>query len=361
MEKFFKILDEALELVASDIHLVNGKPPVYRVEKKLIESNGIEALTKYDLEGLMEFLVDDRLDLVELFESTKRLDLSYEYSNKRFRVNASMAFGVPTFSIRIIKNGDIDIRKFNLGNMISTIKRFNTGLVLITGKVNSGKSTTLNAYVQTMNKEKNKKIVMLEEPIEHRHTSNKCIIVQKEVGKTGDVASYYEGVINLLREDADIAIVGEIRDRQTMDAVLDLAESGTLVIGTLHTRSCGETIDRILGMYTPAEQKTIKYILSNVVKAVVSQKLVKDKSGHIILVPEIMITNSTIASLIRQEKFSISEIQDAIDIKSENEMVSFERSFAKLYKDGVVTLDSIRESVEDSQYEYIIRLIGGDN
>ena len=361
MEKFFKILDEALKIRASDIHLLNGKPPVFRTEKKLIECTGIDELTKYDLEGLMEYLVDNSLELVDIFETTKRLDLSYEYMGKRFRVNASMAFGIPTFSIRIIENDEIDIQKLRLEPLIETIKKFNTGLVLITGKVNSGKSTTLNAYVQTINKERNKKIVMLEEPIEHRHTSDKCIIVQKEVGKTGDVPSYYDGVINLLREDADVAIVGEIRDRQTMDAVLDLAESGTLVIGTLHTRSCGETLDRILGLYSPSEQKSIKYILSTVVKAIVSQKLVKDKEEHIVMVPEIMITNSTISALIRQENFSISEIQDAIDIKSEKGMISFERSFANLYKSGIISLESIRENVEDDRYDYIMKLIGGEN
>ena len=244
---------------------------------------------------------------------------------------------------------------------LEIIKRFNSGLVLITGKVNSGKTTTLNAYVQTINNEKNKKIVMLEEPIEHRHTSNKSVIVQKEVGKTGDVPSYYDGVINLLREDADIAIIGEIRDRQTMDAVLDLAESGTLVIGTLHTRSCGETLDRILGLYSPLEQKSIKYILSTVLKAIVSQKLVKDKNGHILMVPEIMITNPTISALIRQEHFSISEIQDTIDRKSGEGMISFERSFARLYDEGKINLNNIKENVEDKQYEYILRLIGGEN
>lgn len=360
MEKFFKILDEALALKASDIHLLNGKRPIYRVERKLIESKEIEMLNKYDLEGLMEYLVDDSLELVEMFEANKKLDLSYEYMNKRFRVNASMAFGIPTFSIRIILNEEINIVKYRLGPIIDIIKKINSGLILITGKVNSGKSTTMNAYVQNINKERNKKIVMLEEPIEHRHVSNKCVIVQKEVGKSGDIPSYYDGVINLLREDADIAIVGEIRDRQTMDAVLDLAESGTLVIGTLHTRSCGETLDRILGMYSPSEQKSIKYVLSTVLKAIVSQKLVKDKDEHITMVPEVMITNSTIAALIRQEKFNISEIQDAIDVKNDQGMISFERSFAKLYSEGVITLESIKENVEEGQYEYIMRLIGGD-
>jgi len=360
MEKFLKILEEALNMEASDIHLVNGKPPVLRVEKKLIESKTIDELTKYDLEGLMEYLVDDSLELVDLFESTKKLDMSYEYMGKRFRINASMSFNVPTFSIRIIPNIEIDIEKYNLTELINIIKKFNSGLVLITGKVNTGKTTTLNAYVQTINKERNKKVVMLEEPIEHRHESNKCVIVQKEVGKTSDVPSYYDGVINLLREDVDVAIVGEIRDRQTMDAVLDLAESGTLVIGTLHTRSCGETLDRILGLYSPSEQKSIKYILSTVLKTIISQKLVKDRDDHLVMVPEVMISNSTIAALIRQDNFSISEIQDAIDRKSEKGMVSFERSFAKMYNDGVISLQSIKENVEEKQYEYIMKLVGGD-
>lgn len=360
MDKFIKILEGAINCNASDIHLLNGKSPVYRVQKKLIEYKEIEPLNKYDLEGLMEYLVDDSLELVELFEANKKLDLSYEYNNKRFRINASMAFGIPTFSIRVIPNGEIDIRKYNLSEMINVIKRFNSGLVLITGKVNSGKTTTLNAYVQVLNKLKNKKVVMLEEPIEYRHVSNKCIIVQKEVGKSGDVPSYYDGVINLLREDVDVAIVGEIRDRQTMDAVLELAESGTLVIGTLHTRSCGETLDRILGMYSPLEQKSIKYILSTVLKAIISQKLVKDKDENLTMVPEVMITNPTISALIRQEQFNISEIKDAIDIKSENGMISFERSFARLYKEGIFTLDSIKENVEEAQYKYIMKLIGGD-
>jgi len=144
-----------------------------------------------------------------------------------------------------------------------------------------------------------------------------------------------------------------------MDAVLDLAESGTLVIGTLHTRSAGETLDRILGMYSPSEQRSIKYVLSTVLKGIVSQKLVMDVNNHVIMVPEIMCTTPVISALIRQENFSISEIQDAINLKGDKDTISFERSFAKLYKEGKITLDSIENSVEESQYEYIMKLIGG--
>ena len=317
-------------------------------------------MNKFDLESLMEALVDDNLQLVEQFEETKRLDLPFEVDETtRLRVNASMASGVPTFSIRIIRNRVIDVDALGLRDIITQLKDIRSGLVLITGKVNSGKTTTLNAFIQEVNKTFNKKVVMLEEPIEYRHKSDKAVIVQKEVTKIGDIPSYYDGVINLLREDSDIAIIGEIRDRQTMDAVIDLAESGGLVVGTLHTRSCGETIDRILSMYDPNEQKAIKYSLSGVLKMVVSQRLVKGVDGQTVLVPETMTVNSTVAALIRQDKFSVSEIQDAIHHSNARGMLSFERSFTNLYKRNIIDMAAIRNNVEENSLNLITNLIGG--
>ena len=202
---------------------------------------------------------------------------------------------------------------------------------------------------------------MLEDPIEYKHISEKAVIVQKEINKTADVPTYYDGVVNLLREDADVAIIGEIRDRKTMDAVLDLAESGGLVIGTLHTRSCSETVDRILGMYEPNEQRAIKYTLSNVLKLVVSQKLVKGLDENIVLVKEIMSVNQTIAALIRQEKFSISEINDAIHHSNNDGTISFERSFVNLYNNNMIDMKTIKDNVEQNSLNLITHMIGGEN
>lgn len=360
MDKFLEIVRTAVSQGATDIHLVQHMHPLYRINRELVTNKDIDPMNKFDLESLMEALVDDSIDLVEQFEEGKRLDLPFEIDhNTRLRINASMASGVPTFSIRIIRNKKIDIDKFNLRPIINQLKNFNSGLVLITGKVNSGKTTTLNAFVQEINRAMNKKVVMLEEPIEYKHISDRAVIVQKEVNRSGDIPTYYDGVINLLREDSDIAIIGEIRDRKTMDAVLDLAESGGLVIGTLHTRSCGETLDRILGMYEPNEQRAIKYTLSSVLKMVVSQKLVKTKKGETVLVPEMMTVNSTIAALIRQEKFSISEIQDAIHHNTNQGTISFERSFTKLYNDNIIDMVEIKNNVEENSYNLINSLIGG--
>lgn len=360
MDKFLEIVRAAVSAGATDIHLVVNLHPLYRVNKELISDVNIEPMNSYELERLLEALVDDSIELVDMFEETKKLDLPYELdAETRLRINASMAAGVPTFSIRIIRNMIIDIDKLNLRTIIEQLKSIHSGLVLITGKVNSGKTTTLNAFIQEINKTMNKKVVMLEEPIEYRHTSDRAIIIQKEVNKSADVPTYYDGVINLLREDSDIAIIGEIRDRKTMDAVLDLAESGGLVIGTLHTRSCGETIERILGMYEPNEQRVIKYALSNVLKLVVSQKLVKSKKGTPVLVPETMVVNSTIAALIRQEKFSVSEIKDAIHHSNSYGTISFEKSFTNLYNNNIIDLQEIRNTVEESSFNLINNLIGG--
>lgn len=360
MDKFIDIVKQGVEQGATDIHLLESVVPIYRINRVLVKNTNIEAMNKYDLEGLMETLVDESLELVEQFEDTKKLDLPFDLENGiRLRINASMASGVPTFSIRVIRNKSIDIDKYNLREIISEIKKYNTGLILITGKVNSGKTTTLNAFVQEINKYENKKIVMLEEPIEYKHVSNKAIIIQKEVNKTADIDSYYNGVINLLREDSDIAIIGEIRDRKTMDAVIDLAEAGGLVIGTLHTRSCGETLERILAMYAPDEQRSIKYALSNVLKMVVSQKLVMSKQNELYLVPEVMTSTNTIAALLRQEKFAISEIKDAIHLGNDSSTISFERSFVKLYNKGVIDIGEIKRNVELESFNLIDKMIGG--
>lgn len=359
MEKFIKIIEFGIKEKATDIHLLDGRKPAYRVGRRLVINGNIEELNKFDLESLLQYLIGEKTDIFDIFERKKRVDISYDFEDVRLRINVSMASGVPTFSIRIIKNKELLSQKFNNAEIINAIKDFNSGLILITGQVNSGKTTTLNSYVDYINNIHNKKIVMLEEPIEYVHKSKKSHIVQKEVGPVADIPSYYDGVINLLREDSDISIVGEIRDKKTMQAVLDLAESGGLVIGTLHTRSCSETLDRIIGLYDISEQKTIKFVLSTVLRAVVSQKLILDKDENTILVPEIMINNKTIAALIRKDDFNISEIRDAIHLQDGSGSINFEKSLIKLYKEGKITMDTIQNAVETEEYQFISKMIGG--
>lgn len=361
MENFLEIVNEAILKQATDIHLIEKMVPVYRIHKKLEKEMKFEPMDRYILEGLLQTLIGDNLGLMEEFEVTKVLNIPLEISEKiRLRINISISDAVPTYAIRIIRNQKIDIEKYNLKKIVEMIKTYNSGLILITGRVGTGKTTTLNAVVQEINKELNKKIVMLEEPIEYKHNSKCSIVIQKEVNASADINSYYDGVINLLREDSDIAVVGEIRDRKTMDAVIDLAQSGGLVIGTLHTRSCAETIERIICMYNPSEQKAIKYSLSTILKMVISQKLVTTVNKDVTLVSEIMVCNPVIAALIRQESFSMSDIQDAIQMGSEDGMITFEKSFANLFNKGIIDEKTIEKNTEPESLKIIYKLLGGN-
>ena len=244
-----------------------------------------------------------------------------------------------------------------LSEVVQKMKKIKSGLILVTGKVNSGKSTTMNAFIQEINNEVSRKIVTLEDPIEYEHESKKSIVIQKEIGEESDVMSYYNGLINLLREDVDIAVLGEIRDRKTMDVAIDLAESGGLVIGTLHTRSCGETVERIINMYDPADQNAIKNSVSSVLKMVISQKLILNTKGALMMVPEIMVVNNVIAAQIRQEKFSVSDIEDTIHASGAIGSVSFESSFADLYNKGLIDMNILKENIEPERMNTIKGLI----
>jgi twitching motility protein PilT len=357
MELFNMILEKGMNLGASDIHLAPGSVPVYRVDRRLYFDEAKLPLTKEVLQNLVFDFAKLTKNLEKIFEETKQVDFSHTYAGFRFRINLSLTKGSPNFSIRLIPNGEIDTTETGVKELIARLKKVNSGLILITGKVNSGKSTTLNAFIQELNKEASKKIVTIEDPIEYVHTSNKCIIIQKEVGIEADVTSYYDGLINLLREDADIAVLGEIRDRKTMDVALDLAEAGGLVIGTMHTRSCGETIERIINLYDSADQMAVKNTLSNILKLVISQKLLNNLNGGLILAPEIMVVTTTLAAQIRQEKFKISEIEDSIHSLRIAGCKSYEVSLSELYIAHKIDMKTIKAVIEQDKLDSIKGLI----
>lgn len=230
MEILNMSIDKAIELGATDIHLAPNCLPIYRVKRKLMFDETKYPLTENDLWELLEDFCKENERLKNDFEAKKQIDYAYTYKGYRFRINTCLTKGAPSFSIRVIPNGEIDINGNGIRDIVNKMRKVNNGLILVTGKVNSGKSTTLNAYIQEVNKELNKKIVTIEDPIEYVHESNQSVIIQKEVGEQSDVLDFHSALVNLLREDADIAVVGEIRDRTTMDLAIDLAESGELVL-----------------------------------------------------------------------------------------------------------------------------------
>ena len=350
-----KILDTAIKEDASDIHLVYGLKPILRIAKELKQIETEEELDEEDLYEIYDYLIRGNISKDEIYKTTKKLDISFDYENTRLRVNMSSSENMPTFTLRLIKNTLPKFEDLGVPDIVKRMTYQPQGLILVTGKTNSGKSTTLNALVNEINENQNKKILSLEKPIEFKHKSKKSIIIQKEVGKGGDVPTFK--TINALKEDCDILIVGEIRDKETMDAAIDMAESGHLVIGTLHTKSCAETIDRMINFYEVRDQATIKYLLSSLLKLVVSQRLLKGTDGKLVLVPEVMVVDNVIAGIIRKEKLSVSEVEDAIQSNLEKGSIGLINSLAKLFVDNKITLDQAKSQIEEKNLEILNRTI----
>ena len=352
-----KVLEIAKAKDASDVHLIYGIKPMLRIARDLVPVEEINELTIEDLNEAYDYFIRGNLEKDETFMKTKRLDSSFEFEDIRLRVNVSFADEIPTFTLRLIKNELPRYEDLGVPDIVRRMTRQPQGLILVTGKTNSGKTTTLNALINDINETQNKKILTLESPVEYRHTSKKSVIVQKEVGPGRDCLCYSDGVKNSLREDCDIVIVGEIRDRETMDAAIETAEAGHLVIGTLHTKSCAETIDRMINFYDISDQQSVKYLIASLLKLVVSQRLLKGKDGRLVLVPEVMVVDNIVAGIIRKEKISVSEIEDAIQSNLEKGSIGLINSIAELFVDDKITLEQAKAQIEEKNIEILNRTI----
>lgn len=351
------IIDVAIEQDASDIHLVAGLKPMLRIIRKLEPIEKYNELTPEDMYDIYDFFVKGNLDKDNLFKETKKLDSSYEYKDTRLRVNISLSDDVPIFTLRLIKKKLPRVEDLGVPDIVRRMMYQPQGLILVTGKTNSGKTTTLNALINEVNETQNKKILSLENPVEYKHTSKKSMIVQKEVGVGGDSLSFSDGVKNSLREDCDIVIIGEIRDRETMEAAIETAESGHLVIGTLHTKSCAETLDRMINFYEISDQTTVKYLLSSLLKLVVAQRLLPSMDGKLVLIPEVMVVDNIVSGIIRKEKFSVSEMEDAIQSNSDNGSIGLINSIAQAFVDNKITLEQAKSQIEEKNIEILNRTI----
>ena len=352
-----KILNTAIEEDASDIHLAYGLKPILRIAKELKPIESEDILGESELYEIYDYLIRGNISKDEIYKQAKKLDISFDYEDTRLRVNMSSAENMPIFTLRLIKNTLPKFEDLGVPDIVKRMTYQPQGLILVTGKTNSGKSTTLNALVNEINENQNKKILSLEKPIEFKHKSKKSIIIQKEVGKGGDVPTFKTGVINALKEDCDILIVGEIRDKETMDAAIDMAESGHLVIGTLHTKSCAETIDRIINFYELRDQASIKCLMSSLLKLVVAQRLLKGTDGKLVMLPEVMVVDNVVSGCIRKEKFSVAELEDAIQGNIEKGNVSLINTIAKAFIDEKITLEQAKSQVEERNIELLNRTI----
>lgn len=351
------ILEKGKMLKASDAHFISGLKPMLRINRDLIEVEECNIITQDDMWDIYDYFLKGNVEKDKFFKENKVLDCSAEFEDIRLRVNISYSDGTPVITTRLIRNELPTYEELGVPDIVRRMTKQSQGLILVTGKTNSGKSTTLNSLVNYINETENKKILTLESPVEYKHKSKNSIIVQKEVGVGGDIPTYSIGTKNSLREDCDILVIGEIRDKLTMDAAIETAESGHLVIGTLHTKSCAETIDRMINFYEISDQSSVKYLIASLLKLVVSQRLLKNKKGTLTLVPEVMVVDNIVAGIIRKDKLSVSEIEDAIQSSSGNGSIGLINSLSELVVNNILTLEQAKAQIEEKNVEILNRTI----
>ena len=327
-----EILKTAHQHDASDIHLISGHPPMMRVHTVMTPMD-CPILTPEAAEAALHEMTTPEQRAV--FKERKDLDFSYQIEGLgRYRVNAHRQRGTIGLAMRAVKEKVPPLEDLNLPDVISRLTYLPRGLVLVTGDTGSGKSTTLAAMIQSMNERYRKHIITLEDPVEYAFQSNKCLIEQRELGQ--DMPSFASGLKHALRQDPDIILVGEMRDLETSALAISAAETGHLVLSTLHTVNASQTVERIIDMYPAGQQNQIRSMLSNTLQAVISQTLFSriDKPGMAPAV-EVMLCTPAIRNIIRESR--TFEIPNVIDTNRQMGMISLDNSIAELYFNGLIS------------------------
>lgn len=332
MTSLLQLLKFACEKGASDLHVVAGTPPCLRIQGEMIRVKSTK-LTPDDTRRLCYSMLNDYQKSV--FEGQKELDFSFEIKGlARFRANYFFQRGSVSGVFRRVPMKIPQFQDLGLPKAITELTRTPNGLVLICGPTGSGKTTTLAALVDKINSEKYGHIITLEDPIEFVHTHKKCIVNQREVGQ--DSNSYKDALRYVLRQDPDVCLIGEMRDLATIETALVLAETGHLVLSTLHTNSASQTINRIVSVFPSEHQERIRVILSFVLQGIVNQKLLQGVDGNLIMATEFLYMTNGVRNLIREGK--IHQIESMMELgQSETGMVTFNQSLFQLLINKKIT------------------------
>ncbi len=327
-----EILQTAARQDASDIHLISGHPPIMRVHTVMTPMDFPLLAPKSVKEYLGQMISQDQMNR---FELEKDLDFSFEVQGLcRYRVNAHYQRGTVGLAMRAIKSNVPPLEDLNLPEIISRLTYLPRGLVLVTGDTGSGKSTTLASMIQAMNDRYRKHIITLEDPIEYSFQSNKCLLEQRELGD--DMPNFGSGLKHALRQDPDIILVGEMRDLDTTALAISAAETGHLVLSTLHTVNASQTVERIIDMYPSTQQNQIRSMLGNTLQAVISQTLFSrmDQPGMVPAV-EVMLCTPAVRNIIREAR--TFEIPNVIDTNRQLGMISLDNAIAQLYFNSMIS------------------------
>jgi len=320
---------------ASDLHLTVGRYPTIRVNGRLIPQTDHEVLTPDVVRAILDVIATQ--DGKDKFAQEMQLDFSYNYEDKvRFRVNAFTQQGRISIAFRMIPTKIRTLEELGVPDVLYDFTKFSQGLLLIVGPVGHGKSTTLAALINEINHNQEKHIITIEDPIEYVYEQDRCIINQREVYQ--DAKSFPAALKSVFREDANVVLIGEMRDLETIGTAITAAETGHLIFATLHTNDSPQTIDRIVDVFPAHQQNQVRSQLANVLLGVVSQRLVTkaDNSGRIPAL-EIMIKNHAVENLIRENK--TYQIDNVIETSAESGMISMDKYLVELVKKGLVSVE----------------------
>ena len=344
------LIETVVKEGGSDIHVSAGSQPTIRVSGSLLPLLKKEKYSKEEVLGIVEVLLTK--EQYADFLKTKESDFSYQYKDiGRFRGNAFFEKGAPAIALRLVPKEIKDFEALNLPPILETFCQLEQGFFLVVGPVGQGKSTTLAAMVEKINTTRSEHIVTIEDPLQYLFTPKKSMIAQREVRI--DTESFQTALTSAFREDIDVLMVGEMRDPGTMSAAVTAAETGHLVLSTLHTNNAAQTIDRIIDTFPATQQDQIRVQLGSSLAGIFSQRLVPRVSGGLIPAYELLINNEAVANLIREKR--THEINAVIETSSESGMIDMNRSLAELVRRGEVTPENaIARSLNPKTFQRLI-------
>jgi twitching motility protein PilT len=346
-----KILELCVQYNASDVHIMVGIPPMLRLHGKLLTVPDTKPMTPAQCEEMINSILNEQQR--ELLKIDRELDFSYSLSNgARFRVNVYYEKGNVAAALRYIPAEIKTLEDLHLPAIIGKLTEMKQGLVLVTGPTGHGKSTTIAAMIQRINQTRSEHIVTIEDPVEYVHTPIKSIISQRELH--ADTHSWNVALKSVLREDPNVVLVGEMRDYETIEAAITIAETGHLVLATLHTNSAAQTIDRIIDVFPEKEQQQIRGQLSLSLEAVIAQRLIPSEDGARVAVAEVLIATPAVRSLIRDGKSHM--LTNVMQTSTDSGMRTLDMALVEAYRAGKISLSTARDYALN--VEELNRLVG---